>query len=300
LLRSSALVVRLTLAAATFAAGQNVVRAELTTYFGGPDDSKLTMANARAARDSFVATLASYGVEDLEDLGGQLNPTLTFGSTGVTAATGFANGVNQQPFYAVSGSHFLWDKEGDADWLLFSQPVTAFGTYVVQGGDGPANTVTVRLENTQTGASKDVVQTLGPSWPFYNVVFFGVTDTAPFNRVSLVESHDSDGLLPDDLIAGYVVPSLAGDFNKNDVVDVADLVVWQDNYGGLGASAYLNGDGDGDGDADAEDLLVWQRQLGMTLPLVTPASMPVPEPAAAILLLLAAVARRGIRFRAKA
>jgi hypothetical protein len=297
--RSSALVVRLALAAAIFAAGQAIARAELTTYFGGPDESKLSMTNARAARDAFVATLASYGVEDLEDLGGQLNPTLTFGSTGVTAATGFANGVNQQPFYAVSGSHFLWDKEGDADWLLFSRPVTAFGTYVVQGGDALANTVTVRLENTLTGTSKDIVRTLGPSWPFYNVIFFGVTDSTPFNRVSLLETNDSDGLLPDDLIAGYVVPSLAGDFNKNDIVDVADLAAWQDNYGAVGGSPYLDGDGDGDGDADGDDWLVWQQQLGMTLTPATLASMTVPEPAVAALL-LAVVARRGIRFRAKA
>lgn len=270
----------------------------MTSYFGGPDESKLSMTNARAARDSFVATLASYGVEDLEALTGP-NPTLTFGTTGVTAATGFANGVNQMPFYAVSGSQFLWDKEGDADWLLFSRPVTAFGTYVVQGGDGPANTVTVRIENTLTGTSKDIVQTLGPSWATYNVLFFGVTDTAPFNRVSLIETHDNDGLLPDDLIAGYVVPSLAGDFNKNEVVDVADFVVWQDNYGAVGASPYLNGDGDGDGDADGDDWLVWQQQLGMMLPAATPASRAVPEPAAAALL-IAAVAVRGFRLRAKA
>jgi hypothetical protein len=47
---------------------------------------------------------------------------------------------------------------------------------------------------------------LGPDWPFYNVIFFGVTDSQPFNRISFLESYDADGLLFDDLIAGTAVP----------------------------------------------------------------------------------------------
>jgi hypothetical protein len=188
-------------------------RATQVKYYGGPDESKLSMTNATAARNRFVATLTSFGTENLETLAGQTNPTLTFGATGVTGATGFASGVNSHFAYAVSGVNFLWDTEGADDWIQFSQPVTAFGSYIVQGGDGasqpptstPPNALTFRLQNTLLGTSKDVViDHLGPDWPFFNVNFVGITDTDPFNRISFVESYDRDGVLWDDLIAGHV------------------------------------------------------------------------------------------------
>jgi hypothetical protein len=120
------------------------------------------------------------------------------------------------------------------------------------------------------------------------VLFFGVTDTAPFNRVSFVETYDRDGLLYDDLIAGYIVPALGGDFDKNDVVDLADLAVWQAGFNGAGGAPYLNGDGDGDGDADGNDWLIWQRQVGQTsLPPEGGGAAGVPEPNALALTLVA-------------
>lgn len=51
-------------------------------------------------------------------------------------------------------------------------------------------------------------------------------------------------------------PFIPGDFDRNGVVDGADLIVWQDNFGqqsGLG-------DGDNNGVVDGADFLVWQRQ----------------------------------------
>ncbi len=193
-----------------------VLHAATVVYFGGPDNSKLNLTQPGSVvtpvRDSFLASLSSYGIEDLESRSGT-NPTLQFGATGITAQTGFSNGVNSLFTYAVSGVNFLWDTEGVDDWLEFSEPVTAFGSYIVQGGDGssasptfaPANSLTFRLENSVLGTSKDVfIQDLGPDWPFYNVVFVGITDTDGFDRISLIESYDYDGLLWDDLIAGHV------------------------------------------------------------------------------------------------
>jgi hypothetical protein len=271
--------------------GMAAANAEVVPYFGGPDSSKLALNAASGARNAFLATLNSYGVEDLEDLSGA-NPTLTFGTTGITAATGFSNGVNTFYPYSVSGVNFLWDAEGASDWLAFSEPVTAFGSYVVQGGDGssapptstPTNTLTLRIENTILGTSKNIfIQSLGPDWPFYNVIFVGVTDTMPFNRVSLVESFDHDGLLWDDLVAGFVTPPLSGDFDKNDVVDANDLVTWSDHYGEQGNGDFLSGDGDGDGDTDGRDFLVWQRQFGQMLAGDIAAVNAVPEPSGLIM-----------------
>jgi hypothetical protein len=167
-------------------------------------------------RNDFLTGFSSYGVEDLEDNGGQSNPTLSFPGTGLTATTGFSSGVNSQFAYSVSGLNFLWDSEGVADWVQFSVPITMFGAYLVQGGDGasapptstPPNELKFRLENTLLGTSKEVVvQNLGPDWPFYNVNFVGIMDTVPFNKISFVESYDHDGLLWDDLLAGFAAPA---------------------------------------------------------------------------------------------
>lgn len=272
---------------AAWALAATTARAEVVSYFGGPAPSKLDLANPNVARSAFLATLSSFGVENLESLGGQQNPTLTFGATGVTAATGFSNGVNSQFAYSVSGTNFLWDADGVNDWLQFSEPVTAFGSYIVQGGDGssapptsaPPNKLTLRLENTALGTTKDVViGDLGPDWAFYNVVFVGVTDNDPFDRISLVESYDYDGLLWDDLIAGALQPTITGDFDGDGSVDEADLALWQENFGATGSAPFTLGDGDGDGATTGADFLIWQRQLPMPLVLA------VPEPAAGSLL----------------
>lgn len=189
-------------------------------FFGGPDESKLNLtqpgSNVTRLRNEFLTGFSSYGIEDLEDNAGQVNPTLTFPGTGLTATTGFANGVNSQFAYAVSGFNFLWDTEGVADWVQFSAPITMFGAYIVQGGDGasapptstPPNELKFRLENTLLGTSKEVsIQNLGPDWSFYNVNFVGIMDTVPFNKISFMESYDHDGLLWDDLIAGFARPA---------------------------------------------------------------------------------------------
>jgi hypothetical protein len=276
--------------------------AEAVAYFGGPAPSKLDLTIPNVARNAFLATLSSFGVENLETLGGLQNPTLTFGATGVTAATGFPNGVNTQFAYSVSGTNFLWDTEGINDWLEFSEPVTAFGSYIVQGGDGssapptsaPPNKLTFRLENTALGTTKDVViGDLGPDWSFYNVVFAGVADSEPFDRISLVESYDYDGLLWDDLIAGMLQPTITGDFDGNGSIDDADLALWKDNFGASGSAPFTLGDGDGDGATMGADFLIWQRQRP------TPLVQAIPEPAAVSLLAAAIVfARRRRRAQA--
>jgi prepilin-type N-terminal cleavage/methylation domain-containing protein/prepilin-type processing-associated H-X9-DG protein len=268
---------------------RGAARAAPVTYFGR-DASKLDLTNANAARRDFLATLSSYGVENLESLGGQLNPSLTFGATGITASTGFSNGVFTQFAYAVSGQHFVWDSEGANDWLHFSEPITAFGSYIVQSGDGPANTLSVRLENTLVGSSKEVpIHMLGPNWPFYNVIFFGVTDTEPFDRVSLVETHDNDGILLDDLIAGHVDSGIAGDFNNDGSVDAADYSVWREN---LGTTFDLNGNGaetaGSQGVVDSVDYALWRASYGHTRGELAPlavAGSQVPEPVSRTLVL---------------
>lgn len=312
---SHAIPARLALAVLLAVAWRAIACAAPTVYFGGPDESKLSLAAASAQRAAFLGSLSSYGVEDLEGLAGQANPTLDFSPTGVAASTGFSNGVFSQPVYAVSGTCFLWDSDGADDWLQFSEPITGFGSYIVQSGDGasappssrPPNVLTFHLENTQLGTTKDVVvQSLGPDWPFYNVVFVGVTDAEPFDRISFHESVDFDGLLWDDLIVGHVAKTPSADFNNDQLVNAADLELWRDSFGTVEAPSMLFGDADGDHDADGNDFIAWQRQLNAasptTLAFGTPAAHNVPEPRAIVLALFVSVivlhgGARGARIR---
>ncbi len=222
---------KILLSALTVATLTATAQAAPVLYFGGPDNlgtppdkSVLTSptSQVKPVRDAFLASLSSYGVEDLESVVQPSAPaprvlTLTFGSTGITGTTSdFGTGtagLNNLNLFSVSGSKFIYDAGSTAnpvnDSITFSEPVTAFGLYISQSGDGALNELTLRLENTVAGTSVDVVQDLGGGWPYYNVIFLGVTDTNPFDRVTFIESLDTDGLLWDDLIAGHVVPEPA-------------------------------------------------------------------------------------------
>jgi hypothetical protein len=198
------------------------IEAGVVVYFGGPDNSKLDLTQPTSlvtpVRNSFLASLSSFGSEDFETLSGP-NPNLTFGATGITGTTNFPGGVNSFALYAVSGNNFLLDNDGLNDSITFSAPISAFGTYIVQSGDGssapptsaPPNNLTLRLENTLLNTTKDIfIRALGPDAPFFNVIFVGVTDTDPFNRISFLETYDTDGILFDDVIVGAVPEPNAG------------------------------------------------------------------------------------------
>ena len=85
--------------------------------------------------------------------------------------------------------------------------------------------------------------------------------------------------------------SLPGDFDHNDVVDAADLSVWESNVG-LGSGAlHTQGDADLDGDVDGGDFLIWQRQVGQTPN--PPSAAAIPEPATVALMAVAVILGAG-------
>jgi hypothetical protein len=190
----------------------NTLSAGQSTYFGA-DNPRGALANSNAAASSFLATLSSFGTDNLDSFTGfTVNPTLTFGATGITAQPDFRYVVAFASL-AVSGSNALLDAgpsaaDGPAinDSLTFSKPITAFGSYFSNAGDATtANSVSLKLEHTLLGTSKTIsIGTFGPSLSFSNVFYFGITDTDPFNKVTLVETFDYDGILLDNITAGYV------------------------------------------------------------------------------------------------
>ena len=120
---------------------------------------------------------------------------------------------------------------------------------------------------------------------------FGFTIGVPFNDLPL--RNFSGDAIQDIRVANTVTVTdirvlnlPGGDFDRNGMVNGADLTILRANYG-LATGALLDkGDADMDGDVDGIDFLVWQRNVGAN---VTPIAA-VPEPGAATLALLAAAA----------
>jgi autotransporter-associated beta strand protein len=81
---------------------------------------------------------------------------------------------------------------------------------------------------------------------------------------------------------------LPGDYNGDGWVDAADYTVWRDHLGNPDESA-LNGNGNGMNGVDAGDYTLWVDNFGMHNGAASLAGGTVPEPATALLALLALV-----------
>jgi len=74
--------------------------------------------------------------------------------------------------------------------------------------------------------------------------------------------------------------ALAGDFDGNGVVDMADYDVWRRDFG---QTDDLLSDANQNGAVDAADYLIWRKNLGASLPGLNGTGGAVPEPVAAAL-----------------
>jgi hypothetical protein len=86
-----------------------------------------------------------------------------------------------------------------------------------------------------------------------------------------------------------------GDFNGDGNVDTADYTIWADNYTGSGGTGGTpsTGDANGDGAVDTADYTIWADNYTGS----SAAAGVVPEPGAAILLLLLGTLGLGVRRR---
>jgi hypothetical protein len=73
-----------------------------------------------------------------------------------------------------------------------------------------------------------------------------------------------DGYYPSDHypleVSMEIVPRIPGDYDRNGVVDAADLATWRQNYGSVSAPA---SDGNGNGIIDAADYVLVRRNIGL-------------------------------------
>ena len=131
--------------------------------------------------------------------------------------------------------------------------------------------------------------------PDRDVPFSGIlADGSPFSFMLISEHPDQQG--PDvdhfDVAAILTVTLLhAADFDSDGDVDEMDLARWEASYGVDDLA-----DADGDGDSDGDDFLAWQSQYTGPLDAFA-ATIPVPEPQAAVLLLVAGMCAMSQRRR---
>jgi hypothetical protein len=178
-------------------AAAQVSRAAITTIFDRDDSSSFMFSypNSQAAYNTFTSSLGFFGLSTIDAATPGANPTLSFHSTVVTATT---SSVNAGDLFGPPTANSVFN---------FSHYLTAFGLYVIQGGDGANdNLVKFRLTNTVANTFVDVPVQVGPGWGFDNVFFFGITDSNPFNQVTIIESNIAaggdlfDGMLFDNIV----------------------------------------------------------------------------------------------------
>ncbi|MCI0748817.1 MAG: PEP-CTERM sorting domain-containing protein [Verrucomicrobia subdivision 3 bacterium] len=90
----------------------------------------------------------------------------------------------------------------------------------------------------------------------------------------------------DNIRVGRVVAGVPGDYNEDGSVDAADYVVWR-KASDLMLDDLPN-DNDGDGPVGAAEYALWRENFGGPLPGGGSSLGPVPEPASALLMILAA------------
>jgi hypothetical protein len=131
-------------------------------------------------------------------------------------------------------------------------------TLAILGADG--STILGLSNNTAAGGTEGLANlTLQPGSEYFARI------TGSTANVQLYELS---------LTAAVLFPS--GDFDKNGVVDGADFLLWQREFGATGAS--LAADANHDNRVNAADLSLWQAHFGETVNAATPAARHVPEP----------------------
>ena len=201
-------------------------------------------------------------VQTTDDLGDDVRVYSTLDESGdlVVAVVNNHETVDQQITFTISGAAV----EGTQGELFEILPI---GTTTL-GLAGPPN---LRMEVSINGIDD----------PGYAAV----PGLAP-QSISVAQSFSLD--IPANGIQFFKIPlaqipTLPGDFNDNDIVDGADFLSWQNNFGAPAGT--LPNDPDG-GPIGPAQLATWQANFGMSASTVEAVSPPlhVPEPGSALLL----------------
>ena len=128
------------------------------------------------------------------------------------------------------------------------------------------------------------------------VLLDGAIDSEPFLIPVLHNPTDAENSKA--ILRQSVLFPSSADFTRDWHVDAEDLAVWKTHFGlSSQASTKIFGDADDDLDVDGADFLRWQREFDGTPSAPNPQSLPVPEPASALLLCIAFFIRTAYSVR---
>ena len=183
------------------------------------------------------------------------------------------------------------DNPNDVDDQLYFMVTNAF-----TGPDGAAADYRQRITVNFLAAVGPTIQYLDSGTGEVGLLNLPFAPTTQTRRQLIIELDGGEGMLfkfnTGDPFLG-IEPS--ADFDLDGDVDGADFLRWQRGVGAAGA-IHDQGDANSDGAVDSLDLDVWKSQLAAVQAMASTLAG-VPEPAAATLWALAAVALAGIRSR---
>jgi hypothetical protein len=144
--------------------------------------------------------------------------------------------------------------------------------------NNPAGAANVKLEFGLTNAGNDWwwavdnVELFTPTILEVNaatgaMALVGATQLTGYEITSSAGSLAAAGWQAGNLDSQNVGPTtaLTADFNNDNAVDGADLLLWQQGLGAAPPAAHAAGDANGDAAVDAADLAAWNQQYGQTL-----------------------------------
>ncbi|QDU55112.1 BNR repeat-containing protein [Aeoliella mucimassa] len=258
----------------------------------GDDDGTLAVSNAIFRNGYGNSSMAAFGINGRESGRVQIdNLYMSLGANTANPLTGSGGGV-----YAVESLLVEGDLTLEQGALLQLDIATAgvSDTIEVTGQMTLAGTLELTLAEGATAPE------LGEGYDLFEFA----SAVGAFDDFVLPELADGWGWNTTQLgISGMLSVGLAGDYNGDGTVNLADYTVWRDH---LGSDWISNRDTLLTGVVGLDDYQVWKDNFGATLPAGEFAAQAVPEPAtlawcslvfASLLLYHASQRYRGVQTR---
>lgn len=251
---------------------------------------------------------------------GQYTGAVTVNNLDITTAGGAGRGANDaDDVFNVSLTVLDHATPSFADGSTITSLLLDFGTFttastaqsldfsIFNRGTNPAFTANMDFDSmtssgdtsiltTNAAASAGSLVLAGGASQMFTAMLstlavgsFSATYTLNFSDEDIAGALNSQLLLT---LTGTVL--LAGDYNRDGIVDSADYLVWR-KTDGTNTTAYNGADGDGNGTINDADLALWYENFG-EVAQGAGSSVAVPEPAS---ILLAAFLLLGIDRRRK-
>jgi alpha-amylase len=225
-----------------------------------------------------------------------------FTNTGVGAGFGDLNGnglfqtVDLQNIGNGSFEDVLYSQGGkfnaaadvDGDGLVTNRDLIDLGPLLVSGGASSVALTSYDSVLVRRGDVNQDGQTNAADAATLYANFGPANWLMDLNVDGLIDQADITTLVED------LVRTSHGDFNLDRRVDGEDFLLWQRGVGSAPGRFQL-GDANMNGIVDGNDLAIWRADYGLVAPLTGAVSSAVPEPTAAALLLVGALAMRSRR-----